>query len=301
MDSYHHQHQQWQYLSPPHSGPFHGLHIPTFSAEHAPSPDTHLQVSARLSRKRSASAAVSLGHPNNSDYDKPSPANISEGHDVRSPVDGSSTSGAEDSLANATTTSSTSSAPSSATATIPAFGKPPTTNNFVTKLYQSVVFLTFYSVSYVRPSGWSMTQRLPNLLSGQTSARLSSSPISASSVGPFLGPISSTTMWVSSAASWPLHPHLPQFSSFVRQLNMYGFHKINRVRIFCLATAHALHTHLDSSCPAHVHQRSGLGVFSPQVSPWPPWSSRSYQTKSTRTRSCHQAPRGTPRRGKSPW
>lgn len=144
MDSYHHHHQQhqhhWDYLTAltaPSAAPLHGLHPPSFPAEHPPSPDTRPLVSASLSRKRSASAVVSLGNADPSGYDDPSSVDLSEDHEMRSPIDGSSSnSGAEDSATY--TASATPATPSVISSGIAMFGKPVATSNFVTKLYQSV-------------------------------------------------------------------------------------------------------------------------------------------------------------------
>ena len=117
------------------------------------------------------------------------------------------------------------------------------------------------SASYVCPPGWLTTQSPPILFLGQTLALPSSSPMSASSAGASSALISSTTMWVSSTASWSLLPHLLQFSSFVRQLNMYGFHKINRVCPFCLSNHTAFHRPLRLLVPSAPPPTHRLGSF----------------------------------------
>lgn len=104
MDSYHH-YRHWGYLTAlvtPSVAPLHGIHPPSFPAEHPLSPDTRPLVSVSLSRKRSASAVltfithitwfvsqkvmdgkVSLDNADPSGYNDPSSVDFSEDYEIR--------------------------------------------------------------------------------------------------------------------------------------------------------------------------------------------------------------------------
>ncbi|KXN91101.1 Heat shock factor protein [Leucoagaricus sp. SymC.cos] len=184
--------------------------------QQTPSSATAPLLSLPLPRKRSSSCAAStLVHVEESIYDDSANgapnqsldlATPSEDHEMRSPIDGSgSNSGAEDGLAYGGSSTpgglgdsrgtGAGGMPMGMAGSMNILGKPMATNNFVTKLYQ--------------------------MINDPKSAHfIAWTELGTSFVVSNVGEFSRTILGS--------HFKHNNFSSFVRQLNMYGFHKINR-------------------------------------------------------------------------